>query len=81
MECEQSQNFKTCRAIVSVVIKEGLDPEDYQRVFLDDAESCESKGRVETARAIYGEMIKEFGSDAGVYSKVLAFETRRLNED
>ncbi|KAI9219020.1 PRP1 splicing factor, N-terminal-domain-containing protein [Blastocladiella britannica] len=53
VECEKNEALATCRAIVVQTIGLGLEPQDYKIVWLQDAETCASRGNYETARSIY----------------------------
>ena len=52
MECELSQNYKTCEAIIRVIINYSIESDDLFRTIIDEAESCEHKGRIVCARTL-----------------------------
>jgi hypothetical protein len=45
---------------------------------LDDAENCENKGRVETARAILMVLVENFKNDENAWLKKINFEMRMV---
>ncbi|CAD7703919.1 unnamed protein product, partial [Ostreobium quekettii] len=57
----------TCAAIVEGVVALGVEEEDRQRTWLADAEECERRGSVETARAIYKHTLTVFPGQYAVW--------------
>lgn len=50
----------TCASIVEGVVALGVEEEDRERTWLADAEECDRRGSVETARAIYKHTLMVF---------------------
>ena len=79
MLAEKSGNGLTSTAIIKLTINtivEGLDEDDKERVWLEEAEMCEHKENPLTARAIYFALTDEFRSHKIVWVKAVEFERR-----
>lgn len=84
-ECEASHSVKTCHAIISAVIGNGVDDEDRKHTWIEDAEACTTHGAIETARAIYAHALRELPNKKGIWMRAAYFErehgTRESLED
>ena len=79
MLAEKSGNGLTSSAIIKltiIIVTEGLDEDDKERVWLEEAEMCEHKDNPLTARAIYYSLTDEFRSQKNVWVKAIEFERR-----
>jgi len=73
---ESSGALKTCNAIIRGTLHVGLEQEDYQRIWLDDAQMCEEEHHPVTARAIYTHALDKLGGNRNILMAAVAFETR-----
>lgn len=78
---EKSNNPLTCGAIIKATIGEGLEEEDKERVWLEEAEQNEIKDNPITARAIYNEALEYFKENKEIWIKAINFENKILTKD
>ena len=78
---EKSENPLTCKAIIKTTISVDIDEDDLERVLLEDAEVCENKGNIITARSIYNYLLENIPAKKIVWVKVLEFERRYCQID
>lgn len=75
---EKSGNPLTCGAIIKATIAEGIEEEDKERVWLEDAEQNELKDNIITTRAIYTELLEKYIENKSIWLKAIQFETKTL---
>mmetsp|Transcript_31144 Transcript_31144/g.75951 ORF Transcript_31144/g.75951 Transcript_31144/m.75951 type:complete len:978 (-) Transcript_31144:272-3205(-) len=73
-KAERSQSKITCQAIVRTTIGIGIDEQDSKMTWLNDAEHYQSKGSVETTRAIYAHLLAQFPGKRKIWEKAAQFE-------
>lgn len=78
---EKSSNPLTCAAIIKETLGFSLEEEDRMRVWLEEAESCQSKGNPTTARAIYDLICSTYPHDKSSWLKAIQFESSREEEE
>ncbi|KAK9354479.1 PRP1 splicing factor, N-terminal-domain-containing protein [Lipomyces doorenjongii] len=61
-ECEKEGAVITCQAIIRSTLGQGLEEEDQEAIWLDDARNSVARGCYETARAIYAYALRVFPS-------------------
>ena len=85
INAEKSGNPLTCAAIIKATIGEGLEEEDKERVWLEEAEQNDLKDNPITARAIYAHSLEYFKVNKSIWLKAIQFETKlaakKPNED
>lgn len=78
---EKSGNVLTCGGIVKATIGEGLDDEDKERVWMEEAEQHEGRENFVTARAIYSQALECFKENKEIWVKAINFECRYVAKD
>ena len=73
-QCEQNGSIGTCHAIIRATIGMDVDEEDREVTWMEDAEHSVSRGAIETARAIFGHALKEFGDDETIWISAAELE-------
>ncbi|XP_030829995.1 pre-mRNA-processing factor 6 [Strongylocentrotus purpuratus] len=73
-ECEKASSVGTCQAIIQAVIGVGIEDEDRETTWMDDADSCASHGAHECARAIYAHSLTLFQSRKKIWMEAAYFE-------
>mmetsp|Transcript_6442 Transcript_6442/g.12114 ORF Transcript_6442/g.12114 Transcript_6442/m.12114 type:complete len:978 (+) Transcript_6442:32-2965(+) len=73
-KAEKSDSKITCQAIVRTTISIGIDPQDYKNTWLNDAELYQSRGSVETTRAIYAKLLITYPGKRKIWEKAAQFE-------
>ena len=84
MLAECSGSPLTSEAIIKMTIGiyvEGLDEEDKERVWIEEAEMCDARGNLETARAIFNYLIEYFKSKKKVWIKAIEFERKCIKNE
>ncbi len=71
----------TCKAIIKLTVRLGVDPEDRRTTWLDDAEACLKRGSIVTARAIIAEALAEFPDRKGVWMRAASLERSHGTRD
>lgn len=75
-QAEQASAPLTCGAVVRNTIGLGVEDEDRKRTWLDDAEACESRGSIETARAIYAHALSVFPKNKSIWLRACDLEKK-----
>ncbi|XP_077989706.1 pre-mRNA-processing factor 6-like [Glandiceps talaboti] len=73
-ECEQSGSISTCQAIIRTVIGVGVEDEDREATWMDDADTFASHGAIECARAVYAHALTVFASSRKIWIEAAYFE-------
>ncbi|XP_071476325.1 pre-mRNA-processing factor 6-like [Diadema antillarum] len=73
-ECEKAGSVATCQSIVRAVIGVGIEDEDRETTWMDDADSCAAHGAHECARAIYAHSLTVFPSRKKIWMDAAYFE-------
>ncbi|XP_071804559.1 pre-mRNA-processing factor 6-like [Asterias amurensis] len=73
-ECEKAGSIATCQSIIRAVIGVGLEDEDRETTWMDDADSCASHQAIECARAIYAHALTGFPSRKKIWLEAAYFE-------
>ncbi|KAJ3127705.1 hypothetical protein HK098_005941 [Nowakowskiella sp. JEL0407] len=72
--CEKNGWVVTCQAIIDATIGMGVEEEDAQATWNEDAESCIAHGSYATARAIYTYALKKFSDNADIWESAAYLE-------
>jgi len=80
-KAEKSLSKITCQAIVRTTIGIGIDPQDYKNTWLNDAEHFQSRGSVETTRAIYAHLLTHQPGKRKIWEKAAQFERQHGDSD
>lgn len=78
---EQAQAVLTSAAIVRYTVGMGVDPEDRQRTWADDAKDALSRGSVATARAIIAHALAAFPTKQSLWMQAVDMERKHGNSD
>ncbi|WVN88097.1 uncharacterized protein L203_103297 [Cryptococcus depauperatus CBS 7841] len=73
-KCEQDGSPITAQAIVKATIRQDIEEEDQQLVWLEDAERATKGGFYEVARACYVVLLETFPTIPSVWNKAAEFE-------
>ena len=74
-KCEAEGAVLTCGAIIRETLGYGLDEDDDRKeIWMDEAKSCASRDRFETARAIYAYALRVFVNSRGVWLAAVELE-------
>lgn len=73
---EKSQNYQTCFALVRAAAEQGVAEEDRERIWAEDADICEKRGSLFTARAIFQYAVERLPEKAAMLQCWLDFEER-----
>lgn len=76
-ECERTVSPVTCRAIVSAVLGEGIDDIDRKATWRADALQAIKIDCVETARAIYKELLSHFREKSSIWWDAVMLEKEK----
>ncbi|KAI8545948.1 hypothetical protein RHMOL_Rhmol07G0077300 [Rhododendron molle] len=71
---ERAGSVATCQAIVHNTIRVGVEDEDRKRTWVADAEECENRVSIETARAIYAHALTVFLTKKSIWLKAAQLE-------
>jgi pre-mRNA-processing factor 6 len=74
IECDKTQNVKTCQALVRNIIGIGIDEEDQVEQWTEDAENCANQAAFECARAIYNHALGLYPSRKDLWMAAAFFE-------
>ncbi len=74
IECDKTQNVRTCQALVRNVIGIGIDEEDHVEQWTEDAENCATQEAYECARAIYNHALSLYPSRKDLWMAAAFFE-------
>eukprot|EP00614_Pseudopedinella_elastica_P016698 CAMPEP_0172649228 /NCGR_PEP_ID=MMETSP1068-20121228/241681_1 /TAXON_ID=35684 /ORGANISM="Pseudopedinella elastica, Strain CCMP716" /LENGTH=985 /DNA_ID=CAMNT_0013463579 /DNA_START=45 /DNA_END=3002 /DNA_ORIENTATION=- len=66
----------TCASIVRNSIWRGVEDDDRKRTWLDDAQSCLTRGSVETARAVHAHALSVFPTKMGLWKSAVDLERK-----
>ncbi|KAK9468682.1 PRP1 splicing factor, N-terminal-domain-containing protein [Lipomyces arxii] len=73
-KCEKEGAAVTCQAIIRSTLGQGLEEEDQEAVWLDDARNSASRGCYETARAIYAYALRVFATVSTLWREAVNLE-------
>ncbi|PIK56764.1 putative pre-mRNA-processing factor 6, partial [Apostichopus japonicus] len=73
-ESEKAGSVATAQAIIQAVIGVGIEDEDRDTTWIDDADSCAGRGAYECARAIYAHSLALFPSRKKIWLEAAYFE-------
>eukprot|EP00954_Amorphochlora_amoebiformis_P023584 1360996-Amorphochlora_amoeboformis.AAC.1 len=73
-KAEKGNSKITCQAIVRTTIGIGIDPQDQKNTWLNDAEHYQSRGSIETTRAIYAHLLAKYPAKRKIWEKAAQFE-------
>ena len=65
-DAEKAESIATAQAIVRCVIGIGIEEEDREHTWMDDAETCASHGAIACARAIFAHALSVFPGEGAV---------------
>lgn len=71
---EKAGSVLTCKAIIKHVIGIGIDEEEREGAWIEDAENFIAQNAIECARAIYDKLIETYPTKEGVYLQAAYFE-------
>ena len=82
---ERTSSLATCDSIVRSTADLGVDEDDREKVWLEDAENCVHHKALETARALYRHAVSVFSTNSEIWMKLIEFEKKygdaeKLNE-
>ncbi|CAA0828704.1 Protein STABILIZED1 [Striga hermonthica] len=78
---ERGSYVATCRAIICCTVGIGVEEEDRKRTWVADAEECEKRGSIETARAIYAHALTVFRTKKSIWVKAARLEKSHGSRD
>ena len=73
-ERSQPPMIATCQACVKAVITRGIEQQDWQRIWMADAEEAIKQGSVETARTIYQHAVTTFPGQEYIWHQAALLE-------
>ncbi|XP_070533546.1 pre-mRNA-processing factor 6-like [Ptychodera flava] len=73
-ECEKSGSITTCQAIIRSIIGIGVEDEDREATWMDDADVFANHGAIECARAVYAHALTVFPSRKKIWIEAAYFE-------
>lgn len=74
IECDKTGSIKTCQAIIRNVIGIGVEEEDAQETWTEDADQCIQQNSFESARAIYAHALTKYPSKKELWMAAAYFE-------
>lgn len=81
VDAERAKSVATCQAIIDHVIGVGIEDEDREHTWLEDAEQMANQGAPECARAIYGHALAVFPGVEGIWLQAAHFEKSHGTRD
>lgn len=76
IECEKAGSVHTCQALIRNVIAEGIDEEDQLDTWIEDAQSMQTEGAYECARAVYTHARKYHSTKKQLWLDAATFEKK-----
>ena len=80
-DCEADGANVTCAALIAATIGLGVEEEDRMDTWVDDAEACLARAKVETARAVLAHALEVFPADRVLWSTRVALERTHGSPD
>ena len=78
-KCEKEGAVLTSQAIIKSTLGQGLDPEEQEDTFMDDAANCISHGNFETARAVFAYLLRLFPERRSIWRRAADMEKAHGN--
>ena len=78
---EMAGSILTCDAIIRCTADIGVDEDDKEKVWLEDAETCINEKAYETARALYRHASSVYSTNHTIWMKVIEFEKKYGNAE